>query len=83
MEIEDYSGNTRYLSNELYEILVPNMASTGDGKYDKGSYVRLISGVENSPIIGYHRLNDWVTVCSIYAEIAEFIGIKKIHIEKK
>jgi len=45
--------------------------------YETGAKVRLISGVDNSHIPGYHFMHGFVTVCRIEADWAEFIGVRK------
>lgn len=80
MTINDYMGRPYNLSDEVYELLKPHEMS-GD-KYPVGQRIRLISGVNGSPIPGYHTTPGHTTVCRVDAEIAEFLGIPKVYLKQ-
>jgi hypothetical protein len=61
-----------FLSEQLYVLSTPNR-HTED--YTKGVRVRLISGVDNSDVPGYHFSRGWRTVCREDAREAEWIGV--------
>lgn len=63
------------LSHEVY--LVEKDIEISNPKYQKGAFVRLISGVDNNKTPGYHFNNDFATVCSIKSCQAEYVGIPK------
>jgi hypothetical protein len=66
------------LSNEVYEVKTD---THGSHNYKSGTKVRLISGVDDNPIVGYHFIPGYVTVCRIDAEHAEFCGFKLEELE--
>jgi hypothetical protein len=81
--ITDFMGATRTLSEDVYEITkitFPNMNPVSG--YGVGDKVRLISGIDNSVIPGYHFSKGFVAVCRVDAIVAEFLGVKKSHIKK-
>ncbi len=68
-EILDGEGIRRTLSNERYVMLT-------DVHGKKGQVVRKISGIEESPVPGYHFEPGWVTVCPIGLTQANFLGVQ-------
>lgn len=76
LTIQNYEGKTCYLSDEIYEILTDHHPSHNHG-YSEGDLVRLISDPYYSDIPGYHHQPGWVTVCSIFAQVAGFCGFKR------
>lgn len=79
--LKKYNGFECVLSTELYELLedVPFVAIVG---YTKGTEVRLISGVDNEPIIGHHFRPEYVTVCRVDATTAELVGVHKSKLKR-
>jgi hypothetical protein len=67
------------MSDEVY-IITEDNPIVGDG-YQKDNKVRLISGVDGSSTPGYHFSKGYVTVCSIDAKIAEFVGLRQNTLE--
>ena len=78
--IRDRKGKEHVLSSEVYEI-VSLQNPVGLRRYTNGAKVRLISGVYESSIPGYHFSKGYVTVCSVEAKVAEFVGVKKEEIK--
>jgi hypothetical protein len=60
------------LSDEVYVIRRDYL---GLG-YQDGTRVRLIAGINNSPIPGYHWSPGYVTVCAVDEEYARHVGHK-------
>lgn len=79
LNITDYTGKWQSLSKEVYEIIdVKGTLLDYDGTdYKAGTRVRLITGVMNSPVLGYHTDSNWLTVCRNGAWVAEFVGFEK------
>lgn len=72
-QIKDYNKSiTRFLSKELYVIIDDSFTS---GYYQKGTVVRLISGVDENGQPGYHFCPGHKTVCRQSAGHAEYFGI--------
>jgi hypothetical protein len=78
-KIKSYDGRVCYLSEETYEILTDDHTSSD---YKKGAIVRLISGVDNSKVPGYHFDEHYFTVCKIGAVQAQFCGIRKENLKQ-
>ncbi len=79
LKISDAEHNWQTLSEEIYEI-VRNDGTLHDYEgttYFNGQRVRLISGVMDSHVAGYHTSHGWVTVCRDDAVTAEFCGFKR------
>lgn len=80
--IIDFRGNTQILSDERYEIIkTPDILRAGM-HYEVGTIVRLISGVDNSKIPGYHFYKNFVTICREDATLAEFVGFEKSFLKR-
>lgn len=75
-----YDGKLVHLSDEIYQIKYSPI--TKDNAYKAGTFVRLISGVDDSPKIGYHFVEHWRTVCRIDAKEAEFFGVPLNNLRK-
>jgi hypothetical protein len=73
LTIKAWNGRDCILSDEVYEILNNDHPSRD---YKKGCLVRKISGVGDSSTPGYHWRPEFVTVCRVGAEYAEFCGIE-------
>lgn len=69
------------LSEEVYVV---NKRRSGNvaNDYVTGTHVRMISGVDNSDVPGYHFSEGWVTVCRIDAKHPEWAGLKKTWLTK-
>lgn len=78
--IRRYDGRSETLSDEIYRITTNNDQLPQN--YQKGCFVRLISGVDNKPTPGYHFSPGFVTVCSIKEVRAGFIGVKRRYLKK-
>lgn len=80
MEITNkISGMTYNLSDEVYVILDnPTMDMKG---YCAGDKVRLISGVYESEIPGYHHDKDFWTVCGIGETTPCWVGVRKVNLK--
>lgn len=63
---------TVYLSEEVYKIVADNRA---DPPYPVGTYVRLISGVDDSDKPGYHFRCDFRTVSRLGVLVPNFVGV--------
>lgn len=72
-----FGDNLYILGDDVYVI-----TTDGNG-YRSKSRVRLISGTNDSSIIGFHPLKTHCTVCSVSATFAEFVGVKKSDIMKE
>ena len=79
--IKAYDGRVCNLSDEIY-VLEGFESAFEDDHYQNGTRVRLISGVDGSPIPGYHFSKGYVTVCSVEAKVAEFRGCKRSQIRR-
>ena len=79
--IKDWRGKNHFLSEERY-MIVGQDSGENFGNYTNGTVVRLISGVDNSPIVGYHFDKSYLTTCRTDASIAEFVGIRKNCLER-
>lgn len=77
--ITDFQGIERNLSDEIYEI-TETVDMVGKN-YSKGSLVWLISGVDDSDVPGYHFSSTHLTTCSIFANVANFVGIPKKYLK--
>lgn len=78
LNITDYSGKWEKLSKETYEIItLDGTIHIKDADYAVGSRVKLISGVDDSSVCGYHFRKGWITVCRENAFTAEFLGLPK------
>lgn len=73
-----YSWNEDFvtLSDEVYEIEKHDFTEQNQHPYPIGTKVRLISGVDNQKVPGYHFMCGFVTVCDVNAEFAQFVGIR-------
>jgi hypothetical protein len=69
------------LSEEVY-IWSPTVDDYTYINIRSGQVVRLISGVDDSDIPGYHFDDRWVTVCPVGAKTAKFIGVQKADLIK-
>lgn len=69
--IKNYRGEVRILSDDVY-VLTEN---SGDPGYCAGTVVRLISGVDDCTIPGYHFNKRYKTVCKIGATTAQHVGV--------
>ncbi len=78
MRIRSYFGTLHSLSEEIYEVT--DIASRFQ-PYPIGTKVRLIQCCESFGV-GHHFSKDFVTVCDVNANNAEFVGIKRKHIKK-
>lgn len=77
-----YDSEVVTLSDKVYRITDSAMMDgLGSKGYHAGDFVRLISGIEGSKTPGHHFNPDYFTVCSITAKTAEFVGVKKIHLQ--
>jgi hypothetical protein len=76
-----YDGRTSTLSDEVYQITGKEKDHPQPFGYGVGACVRLISGIDGSPTPGHHFSNEYLTVCSITATTAEFVGIKRKHLK--
>lgn len=72
--ILDYHGELRFMSDEVY-VITKGKRYVGEN-YKQGCKVRLISGINGSDQPGYHFSPDYVTVCSVNATVAEFVGLR-------
>lgn len=78
LNITDYSGEWEKLSQETYEIItLDGTMHIEDRDYSLGSRVKLISGVDDSDVCGYHFREGWVTVCREKSFTAEFLGFPR------
>lgn len=78
--LQSFNGETVYLSDETYQLISdPYFA---DENYKAGSIVRLISGVDGHKKPGYHFNKDYITVCRVGAESAEFHGVLKSNLRR-
>lgn len=73
--ILDWHGELCFMSDEVYS-LTKDKPVAGEG-YQKGDKVRLISGAGGSSTPGYHFSEGYVTVCSVDATIAQFVGLRR------
>lgn len=76
MSIKDHTGKEWTLSDDIYEILDDSRTflNLGIEGYQKGGRVRLINCD--------HFDGDYVVVCRVNAEVAEFCGVKKTSLKK-
>lgn len=73
LTIKAADGRKCILSDEIYVIGNDDHPSP---MYRKGGLVRKISGVDGSSTPGYHFMDGFCTVCSVYAKEAQFCGIE-------
>lgn len=75
-KIKDWRGISQELGNQIYEVIESDVSG-----YGPGTLVRLISGVDDSKVPGYHFNSAYRTVCRLDAERAEFIGIHRQYLK--
>ncbi len=80
--IKNWRGEKRSLSREIY-VYTPDKDS--DPKYEVhteyvGKKVRLISGIDQSEVPGYHPTEGWVAVCPVDIDVAVTLGVKATEI---
>lgn len=84
--INTYNGRIVQISDEVYVITDDSILQKVNRKktknYTVGDKVRLISGIDRSEKLGYHFDPKWITVCSVHATEAEFVGFPKKAIKK-
>lgn len=71
-QIKGYDCTLYNLSDKEYEVL-----TNGHPGINKGTIVRLISGVMSSEKVGYHFDPSFRTVCKSGAKMAQFLGVKR------
>lgn len=79
IEIPNFMGEPRYMSDEVYEISKPNKNVPN---FPKGTRVRLISGVDDSTTPGYHFTPGYVAVWHADATQAGAVGFLRTSLKK-
>jgi len=80
--IKGTDGIERTLSPEIFILRSRKLEPVQGEPYQFGIQVRLISGVNDSIVPGYHYREGWVTVCRTNARVAEFVGFKSKELEQ-
>lgn len=75
LTIKAYDGRECSLSSDCYVLKGVDNKMLSGSKYQDGTIVRLISGVDGSRKIGYHFSEGFVTVCRVGAAQGEFVGV--------
>lgn len=74
----NYEGRLIYLSDDIY-VVKRDIANT---RLKKGDQVRLISGINNSDIPGFHFDQTSVTVCPANSDVPRWIGVYTTNLRK-
>lgn len=77
--ITDWQNKEQFLSDDFYQIISEYHPNS---KYNKGTIVRLISGVDGKMEPGHHFDPAYKTVCRVEAQTAEFCGIPVAYLRR-
>jgi hypothetical protein len=74
LTISNDAGEVFHLGREVFEH-VPGQ--DGSLRHEiEGKFVCKISGIDNSPVSGYHFSDGWTTICPIDANRPMWLGVK-------